>query len=345
MTLNSVMAVLCGTLLLTACGGGSDSGDTGTGGGPSAPLSTAYYGMWQLDGDTYVGISERSITTYVNDPTQGCMEVGLFNILSSTANSVVTEDVETSERSTSRFAMSGGNLRVTEDNVTLEFVPGDYPDLSNGCGSASSVRSMTFSLALDYLPPAVSINRGVQLTGRVEYQYGVHFDINRNNVADAGDVLVQLQHFKSASGSAEETALSNLGANIWAVFPRKQALGTTTTSSSNSANMVQVQQNDSVLTFNVDVRTHPLVGFIDAQTPMFVYTYINYPQPEADVIAGWLDGPWNWSSETHEDRYPDSGFTQPNLHANMQMLDAPNDLIKGEAKWVDINAVSFSFSQ
>ncbi|MBZ9612084.1 hypothetical protein [Rheinheimera maricola] len=343
MTLNRLMALLCGAVLLTACGGGSDTKDTGTGGGANAPLSMTYYGMWQLDGDTYVGISDSSITTYVNDPTQGCMEVGLFNIVTSTVNSVVTEDAQTGERSTSLFAMNGANLRVTEDNVTLEFVAGDYPHLSQACGVVSGASSIAFALQLDYLPPVVRINRDAQLTGRVEYQYGVHFDINRNNVADPGDVLVQLQHYKSSSGSAEDIALPYLGANIWAVFPRKQALGTTTTTSSTTANSVQVQQSASTLTFNVDMRTHPLMRFVDAQTPMFVYTYINYPQPEAEVIAEWLDGPWNWSSETHQDRYPDVGLTQPNFHADMQMTDASGDLIKGEAKWVDIKGISLRF--
>lgn len=346
MDFNKIILGLSGVWLLAACGG-SDSADTDTNGsgGQTAPLSTAYYGIWQLYGDTYVGISEHSITTYINDPVLGCTEVSLFNIVSSTTNSVVSEDVVSGERSTSRFAMNGTNLLVTEENMTLEFSRGDFPDISNGCTNASDINRMTFSIELDYLPPVVRINRHVQETGRVEYQYGVHFDINRNNKVDPGDVAVQLHHFKSANSYTEDTPLTNLKANIWNFVPRQQAQGYGTTASSSSEHMVQVIQNDSVLTFNVDMTTHPLLGFIDQATPIFIYSYISYPQPETAIVDGWVDGPWNWSSETHEDRYPDTGFTQPNLHPNMQMLDAPNDLIKGEAKWTDIKAVSFTFTQ
>jgi len=345
MKLKHALTLLGSVWLLGACGGGSgdDAGGGGTGGGVTGPLSANYYGMWQLDGDTYVGISERSISTYVRDPSLGCFVVDLFKTVSSTVNSVVSEDISTGERSTSLFSLNGSNLRVTEGNVTLEFFSGDLPDISNGCANSTNARRLNFSIELEYLPPVVVINRNAQLTGRVEYSYGVHFDINQNNIVDAGDVAIQVQHFKSNSGFQEETPLENLGSNIWSFVPRQQAQGYGSTANSTSAAMVQLNQENNKLLFSIDMTKHSLLRFINADTPLFIYSYINYPQPETAVISGWADGPWNWSSETHEDRHPDSGFTKLSLHPNMQMLDAANDLSRGEAKWVDIKTIDVDF--
>ena len=342
MQFKHALTLLGSVWLLSACGGGSGE-DAGGGGGVTAPLNANYYGMWQLDGDTYVGISERSISTYVRDPGRGCFVVDLFKTVSSTVNSMVSEDVTTGERSASLFSLNGSNLRVTEGNVTLEFFSSDLPDISNGCDSSDNARRLNFDIELEYLPPVVLINRNAQLTGRVEYSYGVHFDINQNNIVDAGDVAIQVQHFKSNSGVQEEKPLADLGSNIWSFVPRQQAQGYGSTSNSNSAAMVQLNQEDKKLVFSVDMTKHALLRFISADTPLFLYSYINYPQPETAVIPGWSDGPWNWSSETHEDRYPDTGFTRLSLHPNMQMLDAANDLSNGQAKWVDIKTINFNF--
>tara|TARA_R110002126_G_scaffold43475_26_gene124636 strand:- start:2951 stop:3997 length:1047 start_codon:yes stop_codon:yes gene_type:complete len=346
MRLSNVLIALAGVLLLGACGGGSDDEPDiggGNGGNVSAPLSVNYYGIWQLDSDTFVGISEQSLSTYIRNPNLDCFDVDLFKRVSSTANSMVSEDVVSGERSTSNFSLNGSNLRVTEGNVTLEFFSGNLPIIANGCDTASTVSFMNVSVELEYLPDAVLIDRNAQATGRVEYQYGVHFDINQNSVVDAGDVAIQLQHYKSATDEQTLTALSGLDSNIWNFIPRQQAQGYSSTSSSLSKAMVQLSQDGSTLLFSIDMTRHPLLRFVDADTPLFIYSYINHPQPDTTVIDGWADGPWNWSSETHEDRFPDSGFTQMSLHPNMQMLDAANDLSRGQAKWVDIKAISFSF--
>ncbi|WP_240222747.1 hypothetical protein [Rheinheimera hassiensis] len=338
-------ALFISSLGLTACGGGSDSnaGDTGAEAIP-APLNASYYGLWQLSGDAYVGISEHSITTYVNDPTSGCTEASLFKIVSSTANSAAAQDIKTGEMSNSTFKLNGANLQISQDGETLEFVAGNLIDITNGCGNDSGIDQMELTIDLTYLPPYVGINRDAQPTGRVEYQYGVHFDINQNDQVDAGDVAIQILHFKDTQSSSADTALAELGANISAFIPRQQAAGYLTQTSSRGVPMVQVSQTENRLKFTVDMSQHPLLAYIDDNTPLFIYTYIDYPQPETTVIADWQDGPWNWSSQFHEDRYPDVNFTRLNLHANGNMLDATNDLKRGEAKWVDIQAVHLSFN-
>ncbi len=329
-------------IALSGCGG-SDSGNDETNTTP-APLNTSYYGVWQLNGDAYVGVSEHSITTYVNDPTRGCIEASLFKVVSSTANSVRAQDVSTGEITNSTFKLNGANLQISQDGETLEFFAGSLSDLTNGCGNDTGITQMALSIELTYLPPYIGINRDAQQSGRVEYQYGVHFDINQNDEVDAGDVAIQLLHFKNTQSVAEVIPLTDLRANIWSYLPRQQAAGFLTQSSSSGLAMVQLNQSDNKLEFTVDMSSHPLLAFVNDNTPFYIYSYIDYPEPETTVMPDWQDGPWNWSSQFHEDRFPDVNFTQLNLHADGSMLDATNDLLRGEAKWVDIQAVSIRFN-
>lgn len=348
MKLDKAKRYLTALLVASLAGCGGSDTEHGTDGGigsavTAAPLNTDYYGVWQLNGDVYVGISEHSITTYVNDPARGCLESSLFKIVSSTANSALAEDVISGERSESDFKLNGSALEISQDGETLEFTTGNLTDLSQGCGNAADISRMELTINLTALPPFVGINRDAQQTGRVEYQYGVHFDINKNNQVDAGDVAIQILHFKNAQSAGMTTTLADLEGNIWAFFPRQQAAGYLTQTSSSRASMVQVSQTENTLRFNIDMSKHSLLAHIDDDTPLFVYSYIDYPQPETTVIADWQDGPWNWSSQFHEDRYPDVGFTRLNLHANGSMLDATNDMLRGEAKWVDIQAITIRF--
>lgn len=327
---------------LSGCGS-SDSGNDETTTTP-APLNSSYYGLWQLNGDAYVGVSEHSITTYVNDPARGCIEASLFKVISSTANSVRAQDITTGEISNSTFTLNGSNLKISQDGETLEFSAGSLNDLTNGCVNDAAVTQMELSIELSYLPPYIGINRDAQQSGRVEYQYGVHFDINQNDKVDAGDVAIQLLHFKNNQSEAEDISLADLGANIWSFLPRQQSAGYLTQSSSSGLAMVQLNQTDNKLQFTVDMSRHSLLAYVNDNTPFFIYSYIDYPEPETTVIPDWQDGPWNWSSQFHEDRFPDVNFTQPNLHADGSMLDAANDLLRGEAKWADIQAVSIHFN-
>jgi hypothetical protein len=72
--------------------------------------------------------------------------------------------------------------------------------------------------------------------------------------------------------------------------------------------------------------------------------YIHYPSPETEVLAGFTDGPWNWSGAEHYDVFPEQGFAVPNTYPQQLMTDATGDLTKGQAKWADIKTVKLSFN-
>lgn len=64
----------------------------------------------------------------------------------------------------------------------------------------------------------------------------------------------------------------------------------------------------------------------------------NTPDP-IDITQ--QDGPWNWTSQIHQDTYPNDGFIAPNQENNH--LDARGDLNEGQSQWVDIIEVRFEF--
>lgn len=324
---------------LAGCGG-SDAKEE-----PAAPLSQQYYGMWQHSNIAYVAVSEKTITTYTYDAERACYENGLFNVVSSTASSAVTSDVLTGEQEKTTFSLNGSNLVLAQDGLQLEFsqhTSGLF--ITPGCESFHNVNTINIALELNYLPPAITINRTAQSTGRVEYDYAIEFDLNKNGVIDAGDISLSNLHFKSSdlSRENEQTTLADLKTAIWLHLPKHQQSTIYTTSL--STDLLNVNQSGNTLFISANTDMHPSLAHINADTPVRITTYINYPAPEFTVINSWQDGPWNWSSETHSDTLPDQLFTKASDHPNMLIVDATSDLTSGESQWVDIKSVKFTFN-
>lgn len=326
--------------LLLGCSGSSDTPEA------SVPLNTEFYGLWTIDELAYVAVSKKSITVFAYDDERSCFEASLYSVSHSTETSLTSLDVQTGEESTSKFSLNEEALLIEEDGRALTFMPASY--LNNpfpGCDNAYGINAVEIALELAYLPPTITIDRDAQENGRVEYSYRVSFDLNKNDVIDAGDVGIELKHYKGRGDypSNYELAVSDLGADIWVYLPENQADQIASTTSSHVNNRLQFSQNDGVLTVSFDANQHPLLAHINQDTPVVVNTYLSYPEPETQVIDNWQDGPWAWSSVKHRDQLPDEGFTKPNLHSNNTIDDATSDLIEGESSWVDIKSVVFKF--
>jgi hypothetical protein len=337
--------LITASFVLTACGGGSSGSDPAPIEIPieqQQPLSTKYTGTWEINTDAIIMVSQSSITTFALDPLQGCYEVGFFNIISSTENSISSIDIETGDVATTSFALEEEVLKVTELVETLEFVRSQEQLIPQACPNKNALNSVEVTMTLDYLPPVFMLNRDAQTTGRPEYLFQVHFDLNQNSVEDNGDVYMQLFHFKG-SGNYEDNqqvGIEDIGADLWSLFPgaNSDRFGSV---SSSQYGPINLQRNENSLVFKFNTTQLAQLSHLSAQTPVKISTAIFYPQPESDVIEGWQDGPWNWSSETHQDTYPDSGFISPDQNANH--LDGRADLSEGESQWVDIREVSFDF--
>lgn len=200
------------------------------------------------------------------------------------------------------------------------------------------------TISLDYLPPEVIVNRDAQGTGSIEYSDRIHFDINQNSIEDNGDLYAQLQHFKGSStnnSSNNQTVnFEEIGADIWTLAPR---MGTDRfLSSTNSVEgPINLQRNGNALVLEFNTSHVAQLANLSVDTPIKVSTFIDYPQPETEIVAGQQDGPWNWTSQIHEDTYPNDGFIAPNQENNH--LDARGDLNEGQSQWVDIIEVRFEF--
>lgn len=345
----SKVFVITSSLLIGACGSGSSDN------APDpiditierqGPLSTKYTGTWELDSDSdaIVMISQSSITTFALDPNQGCYELGLFNIIASTENTISSQDIEDSEVSTTVFALEGEVLQATEAGDTLNLVRSNPILISPACPNKNAVNSLEVTISLDYLPPEVIVNRDAQGTGSIEYSYRIHFDLNQNSIEDNGDLYAQLQHFKGSSvnnfSNNQTVNFEEIGADIWFLAPQ---IGTDKfLSSTNSLEgPINLQRNGNALVLEFNTSQVAQLANLSVDTPIKVSTFIDYPQPETEIVAGQQDGPWNWTSQIHQDTYPNDGFIAPNQENNH--LDARGDLNEGQSQWVDIIEVRFEF--
>lgn len=333
-------------VVLSGCGGSSSSGTPDPIDIPvelQQPLSPNYFGTWEIDSNNVIMLSETSIATFSFNPNLGCYESGLFVIDASTENAATSRDIETGEVTTSEFSVTNDVLTVVEGRDTLQFERSDSSFFTPACESKHNVSGLSFSLKMDYLPPTILVNRDAQPTGRPEYSYQMHFDLNMNSVEDAGDVLVQLFHFKGSGefSSNQNIELEQLGAKVWVITPLNGRVGFGSAADSLD-NQVMLVRNENTLTFNFDTTGYAQLAHLSANTPIKVETKISYPQPESAMIDDWMDGPWNWSSDNHKDLYPTEGWIAPNQSSDH--LDARADFIEGESAWVDIIEVTFSFN-
>ncbi len=352
----NLLAVVITALMATGCGGGGSDEQSGGLTPPSPPgppptptnepLDSQYYGIWELSGDAQILVSETSVITLARDPDNSCWEAGMFKVTSSTNSSIVSEDLVTGEQTETNFALDGQTLLATEDGVTLQFAPAQSINPTPACGSATaSISNITLDLA--YLPDSVTVNRDAQDSGRVEYDYGITFDVNQTQETDAGDIYIQLRHFKGAGSfdANQQVNLADLGASLWYSAYENSTDRLLTRTTSNDSFAVAVAQTGNQLNFAIDASNNALFSLISPDTPVNVVAFLSYPQPEPEVIEGEQDGPWNWSSDRHIDAAPgEDMFMIPANQANFSFTDANADWIEGEAQWVDLQSISFVFN-
>lgn len=336
-------------LFLTACGGSGGSSDSGGNpvtnpGSSTAPLSSSYYGTWSLSGLAYLMLSETSVTTIAYDPELNCWETSYFQITSSTSSSVVSEDILTGETSETSFSLNGSNLVATQGNDQLTFTPARLLDNQPvpGCVNGTNTQ-FDLSMELKYLPEQVTINRDAIDTGYVEYSYSVEVDMNENGEADAGDIIIMLRHFKGSGDYPDnhQLSLEDIGAQIWFYFNENGSDQMLISSYSTDPFAIPVQRTDNTLSFELNLSQNALLSNLTMNKPMRAAAYINYPEPETEVDNSMADGSWNWTDSMHQDFVPgDSAYFIPNNQAGQTVLDAENDLERGQSQWVDLLSVS-----
>lgn len=348
----SNLAIVC-CAVLAGCGGSGSSSNTSS---PETPTNTIpadkaldsqFYGLWSLDQLAYVAISKDSTTLFTFDPYRECYEATLYKVDSSTVTSQTTTDLETGEQETSHFALEGNQLKVEENGQTALFSKATRFSPTPSCVNNIDISSVSIKIDLTYLPPGIMINRDAMQESYSEYSYEVNFDINKNNLLDPGDLNIRLSTSKTNGRFPNNytVALSDLDGRIWTLLPQHQADYPVMTTSYTTDTEVQVSQEQNSLLLTFATEQHPLLAHLSPDTPVFIRAHINYPEPESDVIDGWQDGPWKWSSDKHRDELPDEGYARPSDHVDFKLTDASSDQEAGESQWVDITSVQFTYSK
>ncbi len=323
-------------------------------------LNSKFYGKWQqpyrLSNGTsgrvlpplyYATISQDAITLFNYNEEEKCYVSELFTVDSSTNSSLTSTNVKTGEQSTSIFRLNDYDLTIEKDGDDLAYSPTNNIADYSGCQSLYDITSIEIELEMSYLPPYITINRDAQIAGQRQYSYRIDFDINNNEIIDSSDLSIIAMHYKGLGlyGSNREISISDLGANIWSYSQEQYSDHYSSSTGGSYSTKARVSQTDNVLAFNFKITQNPLLAHINENTPISVTTSLYYPEPEAEIIDGWQDGPWNWSSEVHTDYLPEIGFLQPSSYLEMLIDDASTDLVEGESDWVDIKSVQFKFIQ
>lgn len=334
---NAILALLF-ISILSAC---SSSDDNSLWDQAQEPLDESFMGVWMLDEQNQILVSETSITVLSMDPNRSCYEYSAYNVVHSTANATISEDVKTGEQTESHFERNGELLEVTESGETLSFYPPEFIFRATpSCESSEITVELTFA----ELPEQILVERSELDNWYMEYKYAIDFDVNRNGISDAGDVALTLYSIKGSSSNPYSgnsfISMEELHSQLWR-YQNRQAENKVVTSSISDWNF-DVTHNSNTLTFMAYSEQLPLLSLVDENTPFRVTAVINYPNPSSEVENQNVDGPWNWSSDIHADHYPDEGFsstTAETLH-----VDQVEDHAEGEAKMVDITTVRLRFN-
>ena len=131
----------------------------------------------------------------------------------------------------------------------------------SACGEESgnnSIRNtLSVSITLDSLPQTITYNKESTPDGRVEYEWGVIFDINSDGAINEGDIILKVLHFKESDGIETVGEIADLGADLWLYT------SDTTTETVTSAGLT-VEGN--TITISIDSSSHSSLESITSST-------------------------------------------------------------------------------
>jgi len=302
--------------------------------------------FWQGSGGQYLHIGDHTISVYqlINNTTDNtedteenfenyCYVVDIYTLNGEENGSVNLINPITNVHYEQLFILEDDLLNFTPPNgVNSEF------HIVQGIGSSKSCnnnKTVTIDLTLRALPSQIKENKGT-------YRWDIGFDLNKTGIIDTGDIRVSITH-RADSSSTEIINLSTLTSRLWYTNERPDgALG----HRSSSTLTVDYTISGSTLELTFTDKINALAQLINTDTPVFINTYLEYPDPEREVFGNnqsSLDGPWLWSesSNIHTDRFPEEGYI--NAGNGITHQDVLYDQV-GEAGWIDIDNVSITIT-
>lgn len=288
--------------------------------------------IWASSNDQYhLHIGDRTMTVYNNFGSCSFVETYTLSGINNGEMSLINPI--TNQHYDQPFIFENDLLSFTPPNgVHSEFTSSTFIPSVNGCNNDKTV---TIDLALRALPSQIKANKG-------PYRWYIGFDINKTGIIDNGDIRAQIIH-RADSSSDETIGLEGFQSRV--LYTNERPDGVVSHRSS-SRQAFSYAINDSILQLIFTNETHALVELISADTPVFISTFLAYPDPEREVFGNNqsnLDGPWLWSesSDIHTDRFPEEGYI--NAGNGITHQDLLDDQV-GEAGWIDIDNVSITIT-
>ncbi|MEJ2406522.1 MAG: hypothetical protein P8171_19950 [Candidatus Thiodiazotropha sp.] len=181
----------------------------------------------------------------------------------------------------------------------------------NDQNAQEDILSVTFTL--NSLPDELDYNKSDTLDGHIEYQWGVTFDISGDGAIDAGDVVLQILHFKYPDMEPQTGPITDLPADLWVY--------TSNTEISSEAE-ASMQVSGNTITISIDKSAYPALKQITGDTLVYFETFAHDP----------TDG------SSQYDYYP-SYATFMSMPADKHFTDAEND---ASPSYIDLLSMSIS---
>ncbi|GAA4900108.1 hypothetical protein GCM10023333_37440 [Ferrimonas pelagia] len=304
----------------------------------AAPLESQYLGQWYLadsPGEAFISLGKEAMVLYQWTET-GCFQADPYTYLQSYGDGFNARHIDGSDTTYSALELIDENtLEITQEGETLQFWKDEqfYMD-TEGCDN----KTITVQLELAEIPRQLKINRAATDDHYVELRMGLELDINHDGMASVGDLDMLIQHVKRPDNAEAFIDYEDLAAHVWHIgfsLFRDGDEPVKVITRSRFEGSIELTGNTLTLTFNQ--QHHPLLSWLDEQTPIRASTMLYYPEPQTESVwNGAIDGPWNWSSDLHHDNLPDEGYQAIDY---LRTQRDPEGDQEGESRWVDILAV------
>lgn len=215
----------------------------------------------------------------------------------------------------------------------IEELPSDLPACHND--------NISIEIEFSEAPEIIKVNRTSNSIHQIEIRYEINLDLDKTLSKSVGDIQLVIEHTKT-SDNEQLISLSEL-TKVQEYFIQNHYHSTSNSQKSivtTETNQLTVQVLKNTMVITLPQQQHPLLYWLRSNSLINISTQVNYTSPEVDSVwEGAVDGPWNWSSITHQDYYPAKNKYQSLIN----LTPDPTGDQTGESKWVDIKSVIIHF--
>lgn len=177
------------------------------------------------------------------------------------------------------------------------------------CGGGDSTDptdTVQASITVSNLPTQVTINKTDSPDGRVEYIWGVTFDINNDGIVNMGDIVLRILHFKSPGSTEATVNVDSLPADLWLY---------TTDTETQSQFPVDMYISGNTINFSIERTAMAALETIDISTQVYFRTSYY------DSVSGLNVEDYHPASRTYVAIPADGMFSDPAADVGFDLVD------------------------